>query len=170
VDGKEVGPMNHHWIGGTDQKTTVDWLNGRDLVFPHMGTSPHTIGNCSIDYIQVCENSHTHVYENGVCVGCGHIQFVPDEEKVIEFYIGDKVFTAKEGQTWAEWIYSYGISAGDNGIVWIGYDNHPNMMHGYLYYGADGFALGDCQIMLGHQMVRYNDVILNTTYTLDGPK
>ena len=63
--------MNHHWIGGTDQKTTVDWVNGRDFVFTHMGTAPHTIGNCSIDYIQVWENGHTHSYESGVCTGCG---------------------------------------------------------------------------------------------------
>ena len=56
VDDQEIGPMNHHWIGGTDKKETVDWLNGQDLVFTHMGTSPHTIGNCYIDYIQVWEN------------------------------------------------------------------------------------------------------------------
>ena len=71
VDGQEVAPMNHHWIGGTDQKTTVDWVNGRDFVFTHMGTSPHTIGNCSIDYIQVWENGHVHSYERGICTGCG---------------------------------------------------------------------------------------------------
>lgn len=56
VDDQEIGPMNHHWVGGTDKKETVDWLNGQDLVFTHMGTSPHTVGNCYIDYIQVWEN------------------------------------------------------------------------------------------------------------------
>ena len=71
VDEQEVGPMNHHWIGGTDQKTTVDWVNGRDFVFTNMGTSPHTIGNCTIDYIQVWENGHVHSYEKGICIGCG---------------------------------------------------------------------------------------------------
>ena len=71
VDAQEVGPMNHHWIGGTDQKTTVDWVNGRDFVFTNMGTSPHTIGNCTIDYIQVWENGHVHSYEKGICTGCG---------------------------------------------------------------------------------------------------
>ena len=63
--------MNHHWIGGTDQKTTVDWLNGQDLAFTHMGTSPHTIGNCYIEYIEVSENSHTHMYLEGICGICG---------------------------------------------------------------------------------------------------
>ena len=71
VDGKEIGPMNHHWIGGTDQKTTVDWLSGQDLVFTHMCTSPHTIGNCYIGYIEVSENSHTHMYLEGICGICG---------------------------------------------------------------------------------------------------
>ena len=71
VDNQEVAPMNHHWIGGTDQKTTVDWVNGRDFVFSYMGTSPHTIGNCTIDYIQVWENGHVHSYDRGICTGCG---------------------------------------------------------------------------------------------------
>ena len=70
VDGKKVGPMNHHWIGGTDQKTTVDWLNGQDLTFAFMGTSPHTIGNCYIDYIEVREDSHAHIYLDGACGIC----------------------------------------------------------------------------------------------------
>ena len=66
VDNREIAPMNHHWIGGTDQKETVDWLNGRDLVFTNMGTTPHTIGNCYIDYIQVWEQGHTHSYQSTV--------------------------------------------------------------------------------------------------------
>ena len=66
VDDREIAPMNHHWVGGTDKKETVDWLNGRDLTFTHMGTSPHTIGNCYIDYIQVWENGHTHIYNSVV--------------------------------------------------------------------------------------------------------
>lgn len=56
VDGVEIGPMNHHWVGGTDKKTTVDWVNGRDFVFTQMGTTQHTIGNCYIEYILVSEN------------------------------------------------------------------------------------------------------------------
>lgn len=56
VDGVEIGPMNHHWTGGTDKKTTVDWVNGQDFIFTRMGTSPHTIGNCYIEYIMVSED------------------------------------------------------------------------------------------------------------------
>ena len=56
VDGVEIGPMNHHWTGGTDKKTTVDWVNGQDFIFRRMGTSPHTIGNCYIEYIMVSED------------------------------------------------------------------------------------------------------------------
>jgi hypothetical protein len=75
VDGVEIGPMNHHWVGGTDQKKTVDWVNGRDFVFSYMGTTPHTIGNCSIDYIQINECVHT--YKNGICAHCGAAQSGP---------------------------------------------------------------------------------------------
>jgi hypothetical protein len=56
VDGVEIGPMNHHWTGGTDKKTTVDWVNGQDFIFTRMGTSPHTIGNCYIEYVMVSED------------------------------------------------------------------------------------------------------------------
>ena len=71
VDGKEIAPMTSHWLGGTDQHETGDWVNGRDFTFTNIGTSPHTIGNCYIDYIQVWENGHIHTYENGLCTGCG---------------------------------------------------------------------------------------------------
>ena len=71
VDGQEIGPMNHHWIGGTDQKTTVDWLNDKDLIFTNMGTSPHTIGNCYIEYLEVTESTHAHAYLEGACGICG---------------------------------------------------------------------------------------------------
>lgn len=83
------------------------------------------------------------------------------------FYIGNRAFTAKEGWTWADWILSYGISAGDNGIVWIGYANHPYMEHGYLYYGDRGTPLGECQIVLEHKKVRYDDVIQPIVYGID---
>jgi hypothetical protein len=66
VDGEDVGPLNHHYIGGTDQKETVDWVSGKDFTFSYMGTNPHTIGGCSLEYIQVWENYHTHVYESAV--------------------------------------------------------------------------------------------------------
>ena len=170
VDGEEIAPMNHHWIGGTDQKKTVDWLNGRDLTFTHMGTSPHTIGNCYIDYIQVSEDGHKHIYENGTCTLCGHTVKIPDEEKTIEFYIDDRIFTAIDGQSWSEWIFSYEISAGDNGIVWIGYDNHPTMEQGYLYYSDEKILLGAAQIMLNDKPMRYDDKILNVVYTLKDTK
>ena len=170
VDGNEIAPMNHHWIGGTDQNKTVDWLNGRDFVFTHMGTSPHTIGNCYIDYIQVSEDGHKHTYENGVCTSCGNTTKIPDNQKYIEFYINNQLFTAIEGQSWAEWILSYGISAGDNGIVWIGYHNHPTMEYGYLYYSDGKIPLGALQIFLDDNPMQYNDEILNVSYTLKDTK
>ena len=56
VDGIEIGAMNHHFIAGTDTYQTVNWLNGQDLTFTHMGTTPHTIGGCSISYISIQED------------------------------------------------------------------------------------------------------------------
>ena len=55
VDGTEIGPMTHYYVGTTDKKTTSDWLSGKDFVLPYMGTDTHGFTNCSIDYIQVWE-------------------------------------------------------------------------------------------------------------------
>ena len=71
VDGVEIGPMNHYYVGTTDKKTTSDWLSGKDFLFPYMGTDTHGFTNASIDYIQVWEGGHSHTYENGVCTVCG---------------------------------------------------------------------------------------------------
>lgn len=43
-----------------------------------------------------------------------------NEPGVISFTIeGVGDFQAEEGMTWGDWIQSYQISAGDNGIVWV---------------------------------------------------
>lgn len=55
VDGEDVGPLNHHYIGGSDQNETSNRLEGQDLVFTYMGTTQHTIGGCKIDYIKITE-------------------------------------------------------------------------------------------------------------------
>ena len=62
VDGEEIGPMNHYYIGTKDQHATSDWLSGKDFVFPYMGTDTHGFTNAYIDYIQVWEGGHTHSY------------------------------------------------------------------------------------------------------------
>lgn len=104
-----------------------------------------------------------HCYENGICTGCSAVQPPPAEE-IITFRIGKNEFTAIKGMTWAEWIRSFDISAGDNGIVWIGYDGHPYMLHGYLYYGEGGIPLGLCPITLDGVRIRYDDTILEDVY------
>jgi hypothetical protein len=43
------------------------------------------------------------------------------------------------------------------------------MQHGYLYYGADGIALGEALIMLGDKPIRYDDKILKAKYSVGGP-
>lgn len=140
VDGQEVAPMNHHWIGGTDQKTTVDWVNGRDFAFTHMGTSPHTIGNCSIDYIQVWENGHVHSYERGICTGCGeadpHYTALPtltlsaptlefkDMICVVAFYTAENLENVEQmGMiTYAEKVEAVDIHTADHVIPGATYD------------------------------------------------
>ena len=62
VDGKEIGPLNHYYVGTTDKNSTSDWLSGKDFVFPYMGTDTHGFTNASIDYIAVWEGEHTHFY------------------------------------------------------------------------------------------------------------
>lgn len=78
-------------------------------------------------------------------------------------------FEVKEGTTWKEWIASYKISAGDNGIVWIGYDNHKKMEHGYLYVLIEGNELGDNQIKYNGTYPTHNDVIEAVEYSVTGP-
>jgi len=55
VDGEEIGPMNHYYVGTTDKKTTSDWLSGKDFTFGYIGTDTHGLNNCSIEYIQIWE-------------------------------------------------------------------------------------------------------------------
>jgi len=92
VDGEEIGPMNHYYIGTTDKAATSDWLSGKDFVFPYMGTDTHGFTNASIEYIQVTECDH--VYENGICTVCGaeHPNLANYEGKVISI-LGDSIST-----------------------------------------------------------------------------
>ena len=64
VDGEEIGPMNHYYVGTTDKGTTSDWLSGKDFLFPYMGTDTHGFTNASIDYIQVWESGEPEAEEN----------------------------------------------------------------------------------------------------------
>ena len=59
VDGKEIGPMTHYFVGTTDKNTTSDWLSGKDFVFPYMGTDTHSFNDCAIEYIAVWEGGKT---------------------------------------------------------------------------------------------------------------
>ena len=54
VDGVEISAMNHYYKGTTDQGTTVDWLNGRDLTFSYLGTYQYRISG-TLDYLQIWE-------------------------------------------------------------------------------------------------------------------
>ena len=56
VDGVKLSAMNNYYVGSTSQNTTVDALNGMDIRFNTMGTSPHPVNKVSYEYIQVWEN------------------------------------------------------------------------------------------------------------------
>ncbi|MBQ6686833.1 MAG: SGNH/GDSL hydrolase family protein, partial [Firmicutes bacterium] len=72
IDDQEIGPMNRYFIGSkTDTGITSDWISGRDFAFGYMGTVVRPINNCSLEYLNVWEDGHSHVYENGVCAVCG---------------------------------------------------------------------------------------------------
>ena len=105
VDGVEVGPMNHHYIGGTDQKETVDWVSGKDFTFSYMGTSPHTIGGCSLEYVQVwekgipCDHSYTAEVTLPTCTEKGYTTYTCDcgdsyAEDFVEAHSATKVTDA----------------------------------------------------------------------------
>ena len=96
-----------------------------------------------------------------------------DEPKQVSFSInGVGSFDAAEGMTWAEWISSFGISAGDNGIVWICYEG----LGGYCSKSDVGRlcvdmgnGLGRNMLRLNGQYVMYGDVIQSGDYSVSGP-
>lgn len=55
VDGVEIGAMNEYYIGGNSQNSTSDWINGKDFVFSYIGARNYSVGNCSVDYLQISE-------------------------------------------------------------------------------------------------------------------
>ena len=60
VDGVELGAMNNYFIGLTSQKTTSDWLSGKDLKFSYFGTHEYRINKSNLEYIQVWGKSLQH--------------------------------------------------------------------------------------------------------------
>ena len=56
VDGKELGAMNNYYINATSQKTTSNWISGKDFTFSYMGSYGHPLNYCQLDYMQVWAN------------------------------------------------------------------------------------------------------------------
>ena len=178
--------MDYTMLDGTNQSLDVP----AELVFrssaPVNEFSSFTVNGNTVDpqYYTVTEGStivtldraYVAQLENGIHT----VEIVSDngrkasteltiEYETFNFTIYGEQFTAKKGWNWADWILSYGISAGDNGIVWIGYNGHPLMTHGYLYYKVDGGTLGENQIILGSEKPMFNDLIQEADYDIDGP-
>jgi hypothetical protein len=52
VDGKELGPMNQDYAGGTNQNATNNWVSGKDFAFNYLGTSQHPLAS-SLSYLKI---------------------------------------------------------------------------------------------------------------------
>ncbi len=95
------------------------------------------------------------------------------EAKKVAFSIdGVGSFEADKGMTWSEWISSYGISAGDNGIVWICYDGLGGVCNSYdvgRLCVDIGNGLGYNKILLNGTYAMYTDVIQEACYSVGGP-
>ena len=63
VDGKELGAMNNYYINATSQKTTSNWLSGKDFTFSYMGSYGHPLNYCQLDYMQVWAEGEPEVKE-----------------------------------------------------------------------------------------------------------
>jgi hypothetical protein len=63
VDGKELGAMNNYYINATSQKTTSNWISGKDFTFSYMGSYGHPLSNCQLDYMQVWAEGEPEVKE-----------------------------------------------------------------------------------------------------------
>jgi len=94
VDGQEIDAMHHYYISGSNQNKTVNWADGRDIVFANIGTTSHPVKGMKLDYLQVWENGHSHIYENGICLACGaeHPNLANFQGKVISI-MGDSIST-----------------------------------------------------------------------------
>ena len=85
---------------------------------------------------------------------------VSDSSDVISFTIdGVGTFQAEDGMTWGDWILSYQISSGDNGIVWV----QPDTLELYVDVG-NGLWIN----YIKNQT--YGDVLIEgMTYEVGGP-
>ena len=82
VDGQEIDTMDHYYVGGTNKNQTVNWANGRDLVFSNIGTASHPMKDMKLDYLQIWENGHVHSYDSVVtlptCTEQGYTTYTCD--------------------------------------------------------------------------------------------
>ena len=63
VDGNELGAMNNYYINATSQKTTSNWISGKDFTFSYMGAYGHPLNYCKLDYMQVWAEGEPEVKE-----------------------------------------------------------------------------------------------------------
>lgn len=59
LDGEELGPLNKHYIGGTYQNETSDWISGKDFRFPYLGSYNYGLNACTLEYLQIWGTGET---------------------------------------------------------------------------------------------------------------
>ena len=55
IDSVNLGAMNNHYHGTTDQSNAVNWIGNQDFIFSYMGTNGHAMINCKLEYIEIHE-------------------------------------------------------------------------------------------------------------------
>lgn len=66
VDGQEVDAMHHYYLSAKDQNRTVNWANGRDIIFNNIGTTSHPVNGMKLEYLQIWESGHNHAYQSAI--------------------------------------------------------------------------------------------------------
>lgn len=62
MDGQEVGAMDRYYLSASYQNKTVNWAEGKDIVFTNIGTTSHAMNAMELEYLKIWEMGHDHNY------------------------------------------------------------------------------------------------------------
>ncbi len=103
IDGIEIDIMHHYYVIASYQNKTVNWANGKDIVFSNIGTKSHSVKNLQLEYLKVWENTHDHSYRSVVtepsCTEQGYTTYICS---CGYSYISDYT-ESRGGHQWNDW-------------------------------------------------------------------